>query len=238
MSEQLQGAAKKPRMYAIDFFVDNSAVQASDPYSIEYEQQAVEINKVEVPHDMGKQCDSGLSYFHLLHGNEWFPFGTTTNHKVKMRVAKKSVKASTAGPMGPVVFKVRREDGSYEYIGGDDHNGINDDRYAELICHHRLERTINNVKTGHQFNTAQDKLVLRIGQSDEAAVPLNYVNDGHSMMIEPCTPSEVRKHFPEMSERYSIALANEEPEHDAHPETVMNDITCEVKLFYRASNGR
>jgi hypothetical protein len=35
-----------------------------------------------------KQIDSGLSYFHLLSEQKWFPLGGTTKHKVTLEVAR------------------------------------------------------------------------------------------------------------------------------------------------------
>ena len=131
--DALQGAAsKKARIYAIEFFVDVDNATAGLAPEATYEQTGVQVSLATPAPSQGLiQTDSGLSYFHLLHGVQWYPFGTSTAHQVKMRVAKKSVKATKAGPMGPVAFKMLRSDGSYEYIGGDGHVGINDDRFAQ-----------------------------------------------------------------------------------------------------------
>jgi hypothetical protein len=56
-----------------------------------------------------------------------------------------------------------RTNSTYHHVGGDEHVGICDARFAELVCHNRLERTIKNAKTGHRFVTAEDQLVVNCG---------------------------------------------------------------------------
>ena len=85
-----------------------------------------------------KQIDNGLSYFHLFSEQKWFPLGGTTNHKVLLKVAKESVKAVKAAMLGPVFAKAGPDtEGEYQYIGGDEHVGICDSRFAELLCYNR-----------------------------------------------------------------------------------------------------
>jgi hypothetical protein len=111
-----------------------------------------------------KQIDNGLSYFHLFSDQKWFPLGGTTNHKVSLKVAKEGVKAVKAAMLGPVFAKGVGPDteGKYQYIGGDEHVGICDSRFAELLCYNynRLERPTKNTKTGHRFVPAEKKLVF------------------------------------------------------------------------------
>jgi hypothetical protein len=63
--------------------------------------------------------------------------------------------------LGPVFAKAGPDtDGKYQFIGGDEHIGICDSRFAELLCYSRLERPTKNTKTGHRFVNAEDKLVF------------------------------------------------------------------------------
>jgi hypothetical protein len=115
-----------------------------------------------------KQIDNGLSYFHLLSEQKWFPLGGTTKHKATLKVAKDSVKPVKAAMLGPIFVKIGPDtNGDFHYIGGDrdEHVGICDSRFAELVCCDRLERTTKNAKTGHRrLVTAEDQLVLNRGK--------------------------------------------------------------------------
>jgi hypothetical protein len=106
-----------------------------------------------------KQIDNGLSYFRLLSDQKWFPLGGASKHKVTLEVAKESVKPVKAAMLGPVYMKIGPDNhGEYTYVGGDQHIGICDSRFAELACYNRFERNVSNVKTGHKFVTADDEL--------------------------------------------------------------------------------
>jgi hypothetical protein len=64
----------------------------------------------------------------------WLPLGGTTNHKVSLEVAKESVKAVKAAVLEPVFAKAGPDtEGEYQFIGGDEHIGICDSRFAELL---------------------------------------------------------------------------------------------------------
>jgi hypothetical protein len=114
-----------------------------------------------------KQIDNGLSYFQIFFEQKWFPLGGTTAHKVSLKVAKEaSVKAVKAAVVGPVFAKIGPDtNGIYHYVGGDEHVGICDARFAELVYHNRLEHTTKNAKTGHRFVTAEDQLILNYGMA-------------------------------------------------------------------------
>ena len=154
-----------------------------------------------------KQIDNGLSYFHLFSEQKWFPLGGTTKHKVTLKVAKDSVKPVKAAMLGPVFVKIGPDtNGDYHFIGGDEHVGICDSRFAELVCYNRLERTTKNAKTGHRFVTAEDQLVLNHGKDSVSVVEMKYSRDAHFLPMQAVTMAEVREHFPVEFRRYSMAL--------------------------------
>ena len=173
-----------------------------------------------------KQIDNGLSYFHLFSEQKWFPLGGTTNHKVSLKVAKESVKAVKAAMLGPVFAKVGPDtEGKYQYIGGDEHVGICDSRFAELLCYNRLERSTKNTKTGHRFVTAEDKLVFNYGKEGESEVEMQYSRDAHYLPIQPVTLAEVKAHFPDEYTKYGVELGRAKvDEIDAHPHEVAHMI--------------
>ena len=168
-----------------------------------------------------KQIDNGLSYFHIFSEQKWFPLGGTTAHKVSLKVAKESVKAVKAAVVGPVFAKIGPgTNDTYHYVGGDEHVGICDARFAELVCHNRLERTTKNAKTGHRFVTAEDQL----SKEDGSVVEMQYYRDAHFLSflpMQPVTLAETREHFPHEFKRYSAALGDASvDEIDAHPHEV------------------
>ena len=173
-----------------------------------------------------KQIDNGLSYFHLFSEQKWFPLGGTTNHKVSLKVAKESVKAVKAAMLGPVFAKVGPDtEGKYQYIGGDEHVGICDSRFAELLCYNRLERSTKNTKTGHRFVTAEDKLVFNYGKEGESEVEMQYSRDAHYLPIQPVTLAEVKAHFPNQYTKYGVELGRAKVnEIEAHPHEVAHMI--------------
>ena len=169
-----------------------------------------------------KQIDNGLSYFHLFSEQKWFPLGGTTKHKVTLKVAKDSVKPVKAAMLGPVFVKIGPDtNGDYHFIGGDEHVGICDSRFAELVCYNRLERTTKNAKTGHRFVTAEDQLVLNHGKDSVSVVEMKYSRDAHFLPMQAVTMAEVREHFPDEFRRYSMALGKATvDEIEAHPQEV------------------
>jgi hypothetical protein len=104
--------------------------------------------------------------------------------------------------LGPVFAKAGPDTGGkYQFIGGDEHVGICDSRFAELLCYIRLERPTKNTKTGHRFVTAEDKLIFNCGKEGESEVEMHYSRDAHYLPIHPVALAEVKAHFPETSTR-------------------------------------
>jgi hypothetical protein len=184
----------------------------------------VEVNRAEAFtfQEGYKQIDNGLSYFHLMSDQKWFPLGGTTNHKVTLKVAKESVQPVKAAMLGPAFFKVGPDEhGAYSFFGGDEHVGICDARFAELVCYNRFERTVTDVKTGDRFVTADDKLVINYGKANESSVRLKYERDAHFLPVQPMSMDEVREHFPDDFHRYSAELGVVKvQEEDAYPQEV------------------
>jgi hypothetical protein len=116
--------------------------------------------------------------------------------------------------------------GKYQFIGGDEHIGICDSRFAELLCYNRLERSTKNTKTGHCFVTAGGKLVFNYGKEGGSEVEMHYSRDAHYLpTIQPVTLAEVKAHFPDEHTRYGVELGRAKADEiEAHPHEVAHMI--------------